>query len=233
MGPKRRAASSAVTARSPRTHSLRVNRSCVTRGCGMGLSCAHDVPQLRRVDVLLEARDLAVAQLPDVTDLGIEMLARRLVDARVATLDDDPVAGIVKIPGRDREAVPLSTSPHEEVPDDRVRPAPGLAAWRVGMAFGQAPFDAGIEGRHDARNVPAPEQLVDVFHDLDTGHTSASSSTGWSCHSQSLEKDGEAILENLAVSSCRLAEPPGRDTSGTMERADEVREVTEPDVECD
>ena len=40
-------------------------------------------------------------------------------------------------------------------------------------------------------------------------------------------------MENLAVPSCRLAEGPGRDTSGTMERSDEVREVTEPDVERD
>jgi hypothetical protein len=46
-------------------------------------------------------------------------------------------------------------------------------------------------------------------------------------------RDGEAIAEDLAVSLRRPAEAARRDAGGTMKRANEVGEVTEPDVERD
>src|SRR5262245_11684730 len=43
----------------------------------------------------------------------------------------------------------------------------------------------------------------------------------------------EPILENLAITPSQAAEPSGRDSGGAVERAHEVREVTESDVEGD
>src|SRR6058998_565180 len=43
----------------------------------------------------------------------------------------------------------------------------------------------------------------------------------------------ETGLENLAIASGRLAKSPGRDAGRAVERADEVRQIAEPDVERD
>src|SRR5690349_2897037 len=58
MGPKRLAASSAVTALSPRTNSLRVKRSCVTSGCGMAGPPATETPGRAARETLVDAGQL-------------------------------------------------------------------------------------------------------------------------------------------------------------------------------
>jgi hypothetical protein len=70
--------------------------------------------QLPGIDELLEARDLAVAYLPYVADLGVEVSAGLLVGPGVATFDNDRGASIVKLPGVEGETVPLGAQLDEK-----------------------------------------------------------------------------------------------------------------------
>jgi hypothetical protein len=66
-------------------------------------ACAHYVLHARRVHILLEARDLALAQLEHMTELGVDALAGGLVAPAVAALDDYGLARVIELPGGDRE----------------------------------------------------------------------------------------------------------------------------------
>src|SRR6185503_21258861 len=76
------------------TGSARTGRSYFTsRNVGKertsGVSGAQRGLELRRIDVLLESGHLAVFQIPDVTRLRVDALARRLVPSAVPCFNDD------------------------------------------------------------------------------------------------------------------------------------------------
>src|SRR5258707_2219217 len=97
IAPKRRAASLAVTGLSPRIHSLRVNRNCVTSGWGTALSLQR---LLHRAQALLDHRrdgagDLAGQQVGDPDDAAapiavVEDLHRRVVVGQSRRADHGP-----------------------------------------------------------------------------------------------------------------------------------------------
>src|SRR6185436_8347924 len=67
----------------------------------------HDLLQLPRVDILLEARELATPKAENVTHLSIEAVAGRFVEAGVAAFHYDVFASVVEPPNVDRETIPL------------------------------------------------------------------------------------------------------------------------------
>jgi hypothetical protein len=71
--------------------------------------------QLSRVDILLEAQELALSKAKDVTHLSIDAPVGRLVGAGVAALHHDVFAGVVERMHGDRETFPLRAEPHEAV----------------------------------------------------------------------------------------------------------------------
>src|SRR5882762_4979499 len=102
IGPKRRTASLAVTGFSPRIHSLRVNRNCVTSGWGTALSLQR---LLHRAQALLDHRrdgagDLAGQQVGDPDDAAARSpSSKTCIDAlwwvnrgepTTAGIDDEP-----------------------------------------------------------------------------------------------------------------------------------------------
>ena len=60
------------------------------------LSRSHHIPQLRRVDVLLEPCHFAILDVPDVADLRVHAPAGRLVRPAVAGFNNDAVASVVE-----------------------------------------------------------------------------------------------------------------------------------------
>ena len=66
------------------------------RSHSIARSDSHHVPELRRVDVLLEPCHLAVLDVPDVADLRVHASAGRLVRPAVAGFNNDAVANAVK-----------------------------------------------------------------------------------------------------------------------------------------
>src|ERR1700739_2754278 len=107
-------------------------------------SCTSYGPvDLRRVSVLLEARDLSTAQEPDVDELRVNGNIGGLEGSAVAASDDDGVAGVEELGGHDLKGVPLGGEAGEDAFGDGggadVRVAIG-----VGEALGFVPHDGGI-----------------------------------------------------------------------------------------
>src|SRR5208282_4633359 len=122
----------------------------------------HHVLQLRRVQELLEACELAVPELQDMADLGVETLASCLVRARVTQFDDHRVARVMERLGVRGEAVPLRPELNEQVLRDGVPTYPWAAARLVGVPLGLAPLNACIERAEHGGNVAAIECVVGV-----------------------------------------------------------------------
>src|SRR5262245_13082056 len=95
LGRHRLEPANPLTAREPELDHERVRHASLLPDAPVH---SHDVLEPRGVDELLEARDLAVAHLPHVAGLGVEAPSRRLVDPGVATLENDGIPGIVKLP---------------------------------------------------------------------------------------------------------------------------------------
>src|SRR5450755_295771 len=118
------------------------------------------VLELGGVRVLLEARQLAAAELQHVADLSIETLACLLIDPGVASFDDDHRTRIMELRGMHSEAIPFRSELHEQVLQDRLRPQPGLAVGLVRVPLCFAPFDVGVHHLKHGGNITPAEGIV-------------------------------------------------------------------------
>src|ERR1700682_955110 len=130
----------------------------------------HDRLELSRVDILLEAQELAIPKAQNVTHLSIDALAGRLVGAGVAAFHHDMFAGVVERADGDREAFPLRTEPHEELLEHRLRPDPSRAIRLVGIALCFSPFDLRMEPGQYGRDVTERERGINILRGLNIGH---------------------------------------------------------------
>jgi hypothetical protein len=106
----------------PKEHRKQLNhQASAALGCG-SLSHSHDIPKLRRVNVLLESGQLFVFDVPDVAHLRVHALARCLVRSGITRFNNDTVprgmndgVGLLEklntIPLELQDAGPLHTSP--------------------------------------------------------------------------------------------------------------------------
>src|SRR4051794_15354639 len=128
------------------------------------------VLHLRGVHVLLETRDLAIADFPHVADLGVEFPAGLLVSARVTALDHDGRARVMELPRMSGKAIPFRGEPHEEVLHDSVGPSPYLIAGIVGITLRFVPLNASVHRAQHGRDVPPGKGIVQIPHHLHIAH---------------------------------------------------------------
>src|ERR1035441_7649441 len=74
----------------------------------------HGASGLGGVGVLLEGRDLGVAQAPDVGELGVERSPGRLVSGLVVAKHHDGVAGVEELGGEGLEVIPFGGETEED-----------------------------------------------------------------------------------------------------------------------
>src|ERR1035441_448001 len=131
----------------------------------------HGASGLGGVGVLLEGRDLGVAQAPDVGELGVERSPGRLVSGLVVAKHHEGVAGVEELGGEGLEVIPFGGEAEEDALCNG-----GMAD--VGIAVGVkevlrfVPDNGGIHAGEDSRAVATGEGCVEASDEIDVrlGH---------------------------------------------------------------
>src|ERR1019366_5394008 len=135
----------------------------------------HGASGLGGVGVLLEGRDLGVAQAPDVGELGVERSPGRLVSGLVVAKHHDGVAGVEELGGEGLEVIPFGGEAEEDALCNG-----GMAD--VGIAVGVkevlrfVPDNGGIHAGEDSRAVATGEGCVEALDEINVrlGHEKGS-----------------------------------------------------------
>src|SRR6185295_2296973 len=135
-----------------------------------GIVARHDAPQRGGVDVLMEARDALAAEAPDVAHLNVHAPARRLVDPRVPSFDDDRVRSFDRLLDADRPALPFRAGDREEFLRDLLLAVPGAGGAAIRVMLGELKFDVVGEDVEDCRRVAGREIAIDLAYGVDVRH---------------------------------------------------------------
>src|SRR4029079_1143627 len=132
-----------------------------------------------RVDELVEAHRLAVAEAPDVRARDVERKPGLLADRGVAADHDHVVAHADHLLGVGPEVVPPALA--ERVEDRRAHCRHAVVNASVGQALRLVPGDVLVDHHQRRVEVVLVERLVRGADDVEIAHdsTAASTSSGW------------------------------------------------------
>src|SRR5262245_10154304 len=118
----------------------------------------------------MEARDSLAAETPHVAYLHVHASARRLVEARIASFDDDRVRRLDCLLDADRPVLPFGSCDREKFLRDLLLAAPGARGAAIRMMLGQSKLDVLCEDVEDRRGIAGREVAINLAYGFDVLH---------------------------------------------------------------